>query len=112
MSRFTIGTRADASTTVLAIAGDLDVESTPALRWAFLEAFASGIGAVTVDLTELRLCDSVGLSTLIFGYQQAGLRGVAFNVVNAREGVAAVLEITGLTGMLTPAEGAPAKLTD
>lgn len=97
---------------MLMVAGDLDVESTPALRWALLEAFNTGVHGVTVDLAGLRFCDSVGLSALIFGYRQAGRRGADFTVVNAREGVATILEVTGLTDVLTVGDSTPAPLPD
>lgn len=102
MSDFSIGTRTGDGCVVLMLAGDLDVRSAPTLRAALVDAFASGAAAVTVDLDLLRFCDSMGLSTLIFGYQRAGLRSTTFAVINARGGVAAVLEAAGLKDVLSP----------
>jgi anti-sigma B factor antagonist len=112
MSDFTIGTRAGATCIVLMPAGDLDVQSAPTLRWELAKAIDSGVTTVTVDLDQLRLCDSVGISALIFGYQQAGLRGVTLSVINARGEVATVLGATGLSDVFRPAGGTPAPAAD
>lgn len=106
MSDLTIGTRTSTTCIVLMLAGDLDVESATALRRALLEAVGAGVGAVTVDLEKLRLCDSVGISTLIFGYRQAGLHGVAYSVINARGTVADLLQIARVADVLCPSHGA------
>jgi anti-sigma B factor antagonist len=45
--------------------------------------------------------DSSGIRTLLNGHTGAGERGVAFRVVNPRDIVRRVLDITGVLDMLT-----------
>lgn len=107
MSDLIIGTRTSARCIVLMPAGDLDVDSALEFRWALIKAIDADVQTVTVDLSQVRLCDSVGMSTLIFGYQSAGMRGVAFAVINARGAVARALDATGLSDLLSPNDPPP-----
>jgi len=104
MGCLTICKRGGATCVVLMLAGELDVQSAAALRIALVEAVEARARAVTVDVSHLRLCDSVGISALIFGYQRAGLHGITFAVINPRGEVATVLAATGLKDLLGPHE--------
>jgi anti-sigma B factor antagonist len=56
---------------VVAAPGELDITNAEALRSALLTAAAYGSGALVVDMTRTRFCDSSGLHTLIAAHKRA-----------------------------------------
>jgi anti-sigma B factor antagonist len=57
--------REGADATVVAVRGDIDNDSAPALREALVAAFAAGAKRVVVDLTTTDFLDSSGLGALV-----------------------------------------------
>ena len=82
------------SGTILALSGELDVASSPALE-AELER-AAGSKLIVVDLTELEFIDSTGLSVLVKAHQKSLENGSGFALVR---GTGQVQRLLGLTGM-------------
>lgn len=60
---------------VVAAPQEIDVTSADALRWALLEAAASGHKTLVVDMTATRFCDSYGLHTLLTAHNRAQAEG-------------------------------------
>lgn len=64
-----------AETLVLALAGDLDIASAPALKRHLDDAATTGSGRVVVDLSEVEFLDSTGLRVLLTARQRLHERG-------------------------------------
>jgi len=82
---------------VLALRGELDVESGPKLREALLEAIGEGGRRVVVDLEGVDFIDSAGLGVLVGGLKRARSNDGDLALVATGRSVLKVLEITGLT---------------
>lgn len=82
---------------VVAVAGDVDLSTSPALAHAVATAVdAAGDLMVVVDLSGVRFCDSTGISALVQGRRLAQQHGVRYRVTGATGLVLDVLEITGV----------------
>lgn len=84
---------------VLAVSGEVDVSSAPALRAALDELFAAGSSTVVVDLTEVGFLDSTGLGALVSARSAAVDAGGALPVVCDHERILKLFAITGLDGV-------------
>lgn len=76
--------------------GDVDLDSSPRLRDAILEAVGNGDGPVSVDLSGVPYMDSSGVATLVEGLQAARLAERRFRLLSPSEKVARVLRMTRL----------------
>jgi anti-sigma B factor antagonist len=82
---------------VLAVHGDLDVESGPALRDALLETMSAHPGSrLVVDLEAVDFVDSAGLGVLVGGRERARSQDGDLVLVATGRNVLRVLELTGL----------------
>ena len=81
---------------VVAAPEEIDITNAEALRSALLTAAADGHGALVVDMTRTRFCDSSGLHTLIAAHKRAGAEGREVLLVIPDT---AVLRVFALTGM-------------
>jgi anti-sigma B factor antagonist len=81
---------------VLAAPEEIDITNADALRTALLAAAGSGPGALVVDMTRTRFCDSSGLHALIAVHKRAGAEGREVLLVIPS---VAVLRVFALTGM-------------
>jgi anti-sigma B factor antagonist len=92
----------DGATIRLALAGDVDLATAPALWDAVEKAVtADGIAIVVVDLAETTFMDCFGMSTLIRGSRLAADSGRRLRAVNAAGIPLIVLQTTGVSGILT-----------
>jgi anti-sigma B factor antagonist len=78
---------------VVVLVGELDVANAHRLR-AHLQTVTTG--AVVLDLAELTFMDSSGIAVLL----EAAQRGLTITLRNPSEIVRALVEVTGLTGVL------------
>jgi anti-sigma B factor antagonist len=86
----------------LAVAGELDMDSSPRLESASRESVdVDGVTRLEIDLDRLTFMDSTGIRVLLAARQLAGERGIAFQAVNPRDGVRQVLDLTGVLDLLT-----------
>ncbi len=81
---------------VLRVAGQLDLQSVPALRTALVELVDGAHPQVIVDLTELTFIDSTGLGVLAAATRRAQANGARLCVSGAQERVSALIRRTGL----------------
>ena len=86
---------------MVAVGGELDVASGPALEQELGKAEASDAQLVIVDLRALEFIDSTALSILIKAHQQAEGSGRRFAVVRGQSQVQRPLGLTGLEERLT-----------
>lgn len=90
------------SDSVAVVVGDVDLATAPRLRQAILDLLAQEPPrGIRVDLAEVALLDSIGVSVLIDTYKRAKGRGVSLIVENPQPIVRRVLEICGLLEILT-----------
>jgi anti-sigma B factor antagonist len=86
----------------VAVTGDVDVSTAPALAAAIAEALDANTGAeVCVDLSGVNFLDSSGIAALLRGRRGADERGVAYRVAGAHGITRQVLELTGVWAHLS-----------
>jgi anti-sigma B factor antagonist len=103
---FTVTTTANGGGTVVALAGELDMQGTFLLEPRLDALVAEPPGAVTFDLRGLTFVDSTGLAALIGGYQRLEAAGVTSRFLRGSDDVQRIFTIAGFEGVL-PFEDAP-----
>ena len=84
--------------TVVAVRGELDINTAPELRAALMEAIEQHPGErLIVDLEGLEFVDSAGLGILIGGRKRAQTGGGDLVLVSTGRNVGRLLQLTGLT---------------
>lgn len=111
MTELTVDFTDEGDRSVLALTGELDIDSVGGLREQVQERLSSGgVRALTLDLSGLTFLDSSGLGLLLEMRRLALTADVAFELANVPTGPARVIAIAGLTetfGLPAP-EGGPA----
>jgi anti-sigma B factor antagonist len=100
MSTLGIEVERSGATTVLALRGELDLDSAQRLREELVEAIAEDT-QVVVDLELVGFLDSVGLGVLVGGLKRARSHGGDLVLVCSSRAVLKPLEITGLDRVFT-----------
>ncbi|MFJ8962345.1 STAS domain-containing protein [Lentzea sp. NPDC102401] len=98
MTTFTVLIRDTQAGPVLELAGDLD-DATAPLALQAVKALTPRAGQqVVVDLTELRFCDSSGISTLIAAHNLAHAADAGIALAGVPRHLARALALVGLGG--------------
>ena len=84
---------------VVAVRGEVDVYSAPALKESLTELLRSGVRTVVVDLTEVAFLDSTGLGALVEARAAATEAGGSLPLVCSQERILKLFTITGLDGV-------------
>lgn len=95
-SNFLIETQTTGHMLTLALSGELDMLTSPALARALEQLPASDVELIVVDLRGLEFMDSTGLHVLVQGHQQAHESGQRFALVRGGEQIRRVLDLTGV----------------
>lgn len=95
---FDIDVRVDGVATIVAAAGEADMESSPALRYALAGAAETGSGDVVVDLGGVTFLDSTALATLLNARRRLRRDGRRLAVASAQPAVAEVFRLARLDG--------------
>lgn len=82
--------------TVIRVAGDVDLYTSPDLRKAVLKAIPKAAGRVAIDLSGVNYIDSSGVATLVEGLRSARKRDKTFVLVTPSPAVTQVLELAKL----------------
>jgi anti-anti-sigma factor len=82
---------------VVAIGGDLDIASAPAVRERLLSLLRPGACRLVIDLSAIRYADASGLAVLVSTQRRAVLLGGGLRLAAPRPEVAGVLTATGLS---------------
>jgi anti-sigma B factor antagonist len=82
--------------TVIALSGELDLASSPALDEAFERVLASEAKVLVLDLRQLEFMDSTGLSIIVKAHQAVEDRDPQMYVVNGPAQVQRLLSLTGV----------------
>ena len=83
-------------TTIVTVAGEVDLVTAPALRDALLDPVLCPGPKVTVDLRSVTFCDAAGLGALVAGRNLIENNGGHVTLVCAPGAVTTVLRATGL----------------
>jgi anti-sigma B factor antagonist len=81
---------------VLAVRGEVDVYSAPALKNGLTELLGANGASVIVDLTDVGFLDSTGLGVLVAARSTAAEGGGRLPIVCDRERILKLFRITGL----------------
>jgi anti-anti-sigma factor len=100
-NNFQIETRRDGPAAVIAVTGELDLASSPALREALERESENGVELVILDLRQLVFMDSTGLSVVVRAHQRAVESRHRFAVVRGGKQVQRLLMLTGVGDRLT-----------
>jgi anti-sigma B factor antagonist len=87
------------STVVVTARGEIDVLTTPGLRWPFTQALRRDPRIVVFDLSDVTFISSAGLSVLVVAGRDFDPQ--ALRVVATREAVTRPLALMGLSDVLT-----------
>jgi anti-sigma B factor antagonist len=92
---------------VVHVRDDLDLHSAPELRAALAELHGEGPEKVTVDLSDCRFVDSVGISVLVSAYLRFTGDGARF-VLIAPVAIRQLLAVAGIADLLELVPSEPA----
>jgi anti-sigma B factor antagonist len=99
--RLRIATRVQGGCQILALAGELDIASSPMLDEALAEACAGEPEQIVIDLRGVEFMDSTGLSSLLRGRKLCERHGCAYSLTPAQRPVERVFETTGVREALS-----------
>ncbi len=100
-----VGVFDDAGNRVIRVGGELDLATVPSLEEELEAALGRPDGGVVVDLSELDFIDSTGIAVLVRAMGDRNGSGRLRFVPSRSDGVARVLEMTGVAERMTLAEG-------
>jgi anti-sigma B factor antagonist len=81
---------------VVAVAGEVDVYTSPLLQERLVEVLRGGSSSIVLDLSAVTFLDSTGLGVLITGLKRCRSADGDLVLVTTQPNVLKVLEITGL----------------
>jgi anti-sigma B factor antagonist len=100
-SHFRVEVHSEQQATVIAVSGELDLASSPALQEELDRISASDSQLLIIDLRELDFMDSTGLSVLVRAHQRAEEQGRRLAMVKGPQQVQRLLSLTGVADRLT-----------
>lgn len=98
---------------VVSLRGELDLDGTPNLEAALIDAEQSDATRILLDLGDLTFIDSTGLGVLVRAAARARSNGDRLSITSPQDQVASILRLTELDKrlpLLTPNGRAPAAL--
>ena len=110
-THFRVEVRREDSAIVLAVSGELDLASSPALEQELARVERSDSMIVIIDLRELEFMDSTGLSVVVKAHQRAQETGQRFGLVKGRPQVQRLLTLTGVAERMPLADSVEELLT-
>lgn len=87
-------------TVILSLTGRLDATTSPLLEQKLKDEFEKAEGLI-LDLAKLEYVSSSGLRLFLIGYKSMKGNGKAFELINATPIVSEVLDMTGLSSLLS-----------
>jgi anti-sigma B factor antagonist len=100
-SHFRLEVRNQGRATVIAVSGELDLASSPALQEELDRVAVSDSQMLIIDLRELDFMDSTGLSVLVRAHQRIEEQGRQLAMVKGPQQVQRLLSLTGVAERLT-----------
>jgi|1186.fasta_scaffold48970_2 anti-sigma B factor antagonist len=105
-----IDTTSSQDSTVLAAAGEIDIDTVDLLRTAVADTLQAGTRNLVVDLNQVSYIDSAGLGVLVGTYKRVTGADGAFTVRCCEPRVLRLFAITGLTDLLDIDDTVPVAL--
>ena len=93
--------------TVVAVGGELDMASSPALDQAIERVRPGPEERIVLDLAALEFMDVSGLRVLLDAHHRAKTKGVRLTLVNVRGEVRRLFRVAGAAELLDAIEGDP-----
>ena len=87
--------RTEGDTTIIALSGDVDLDSSPQVRSVLLESVRTRRG-VLVEMSAVSYIDSSGIASLVEAYQSARRGSTGFALVAVSDAAMRVLELARL----------------
>ena len=100
-SHFRLEVRSQGQATIIAVSGELDLASSPALQEELDQAAVSNSEMLIIDLRGLDFMDSTGLSVLVRAHQRSEEQGRRLAMVKGPQQVQRLLNLTGVSERLT-----------
>ena len=97
LGSLTILRKPDARGLVLELAGELDLESAPALDRQLRELNGTSSGRLLIDLSKLEFMDSSGLSVIVDAQRAAEANGHPLSLLPGPAQVQRLFELTGVS---------------
>ena len=86
---------------VIAVRGQVDMSTSPALRRALRECVAAQAALLVVNLTAVGYMDSSGVATMVEGLKASQSGGKSFVLLKPSESVMKVLQLARLDSVFT-----------
>lgn len=99
-SDFRVDVRIQGRAAIVAIAGELDLASSPELEQRLVELLNGDIDLLVIDLRELEFMDSTGLSIIVGAHQRLAETGRKLSLVKGPQQVQRLLDLTGVSERL------------
>jgi anti-sigma B factor antagonist len=93
----------------LALLGELDIASVPALQRAVERICSDETTAITLDLRGLTFIDSTGLAAIVLANKICDTNGYEFVLIRGADSTQRLFELTGLIDVLPFRDGADAQ---
>jgi anti-sigma B factor antagonist len=84
-------------TSVISVEGELDLSTTPRLKWMLVDSIQAGSSRLIVDLSLTTFIDSTALGVLVSVNRNPGLSR-PLTIVCQRENVLKIIEFSGIDG--------------
>jgi anti-sigma B factor antagonist len=91
-----ITTERTAESCVIAVAGEVDVYTSPRLKREIADAVDAGCVGIVVDLERIGFIDSSGLGVLVSALRRVKEQGGTMRLVCTRDSILKIFRITGL----------------
>ncbi|WP_205648046.1 STAS domain-containing protein [Actinomadura rubteroloni] len=102
-----VSTSSQGGHTVVTATGELDLYTAPRLQAALADLAGDAADRITVDLSGVEFCDSIGMNVLLAAMQRVRDGGGSFALAAPRTAVRRILQVTGLDTVFTVVEAAP-----
>ena len=97
---FRVEMRTEGQATVVGVAGELDLASSPELEQQLEQFYASDNELLVIDLRGLEFMDSTGLSVIVSAHQKLIDAGQRLIIVRGPQQVQRLLDLTGVAERL------------
>ncbi len=87
----------DGYASVVAVEGELDLSTSPRLKWMLIDSLQAGLSRLVVDLSQATFMDSTALGVLVGVKRRLGV-GERLAIVCPRPDVLTIFEFAGMDG--------------
>ncbi len=92
-----VETRVEGDSTIVSVAGEIDVYTAPKLREQLIDLVGAGAYHLVVDMEGVEFLDSTGLGVLVGGLKRVRAHEGSLRLVCTQDRILKIFRITGLT---------------